>query len=103
MQVWHENCLLKVLDRPPSTDDFVVFLSSDTAPRRQDFVSESIKLAKLHVTWHRCHIALLDMARVVQMDRANALHLTEILIFDFIEDDLNVSGSEIYFVNNKQF
>ena len=76
----------RLLDRPPNVRWFrdTVILSSDATRERQDFVSKSVKQYRLQVC-HRCAIVLFALEQLAEMDRANALHLNENFILNFLK------------------
>ena len=63
-----------------------MFLPSGGAFRRKDFDSEFVKLTQI-TSESRFNIALFALAQVTKIGRANALNLSEILIFDLFEND----------------
>ena len=64
-----------------------MFLPSDAALGKQDFISELVKLRQITSDSPYCIIALFALAQVTKMGRANALHLNQIFIFNFFESN----------------
>ena len=72
--------------------DGYVFLTSSAVRGRQYFISESVKLKQIasNLPWLQYCSIWIGASGVT--DRANTLHLNDILIFDFFENNNNVYG-----------